>query len=104
MDVWTNVSNNMWKSIIGAICLVVTTAMVASLNKPTKEYVDFQDSQIRKELMTVKEMNNVEFRNLERTIKMEMDALRKNIEDWRKADKDKYELIIKLIEKDQKQK
>ena len=28
-----------------------------------------------------------------------MDALRKNIEDWRESDKSKYELILKLIEK-----
>lgn len=42
MSVMGNLTNSVWKSIIGAICLVVTTAMVASVNKPTKEYVDFK--------------------------------------------------------------
>lgn len=37
--------------------------------------------------------------SLERTIKIEMDALRRNIEDWRAADREKYELMLKLIEK-----
>ena len=52
-----------------------------------------------KELLNLREIHNAEFKSLERTIKLEMDALRKNIEDWRESDKSKYELILKLIEK-----
>lgn len=79
--------------------LVATTAMAASFNKPTKEYVDFRDDEIRKEVKNMREMHNAEFMSLERTIKIEMDALRRNIEDWRAADREKYELMLKLIEK-----
>ena len=84
---------------MGAVALVVTTAMATSFNKPTKEYVDFKDNEIRKELLNLREIHNAEFKSLECTIKLEMDALRKNIEDWRESDESKYELILKLIEK-----
>lgn len=94
-----NVTGNVAKAVMGAVALVVTTAMATSFNKPTKEYVDFKDSEIRKELLNLREIHNSEFKSLERTIKLEMDALRKNIEDWRESDKSKYELILKLIEK-----
>ena len=47
----------------------------------------------------MRDVHNAEFKSLERTIKLEMDALRRNIEDWRQSDKDKYELILKLIDK-----
>lgn len=53
-------------------------------------------------MIGIRDRHNIEFMNLERMIKAEMDALRKNMEDWRQADKDKYELIIKLIEKEYK--
>lgn len=94
-----NVTSNVAKAVMGAVALVVTTAMATSFNKPTKEYVDFKDNEIRKELLNLREIHNSEFKSLERTIKLEMDALRKNIEDWRESDKSKYELILKLIEK-----
>ena len=94
-----NVTGNVAKAVMGAVALVVTTAMATSFNKPTKEYVDFKDNEIRKELLNLREINNAEFKSLERTIKLEMDALQKNIEDWRELDKSKYELILKLIEK-----
>lgn len=94
-----NVTGNVAKAVMGAVALVVTTAMATSFNKPTKEYVDFKDNEIRKELLSLREIHNSEFKSLERTIKLEMDALRKNIEDWRESDKSKYELILKLIEK-----
>ena len=87
MSNWIDsVTGNVAKAVMGAVALVVTTAMATSFNKPTKEYVDFKDDEIRKEIV-------------KRTIKLEMDALRKNIEDWRESDKSKYELILKLIEK-----
>lgn len=94
-----NVTSNVAKAVMGTVALVVTTAMATSFNKPTKEYVDFKDNEIRKELLNLREVHNTEFKSLERTIKLEMDALRKNIEDWRESDKSKYELILKLIEK-----
>lgn len=94
-----NVTGNVAKAVMGAVALVVTTAMATSFNKPTKEYVDFKDNEIRKELLNLREIHNAEFKSLERTIKLEMDALRKNIEDWRESDKSRYELILKLIEK-----
>lgn len=94
-----NVTGNVAKAVMGGVALVVTTAMATTFNKPTKEYVDFKDNEIRKELLNLRDVHNSEFRSLERTIKIEMDALRKNIEDWRQSDKDKYELILKLIDK-----
>ena len=94
-----NVTGNVAKAVMGAVALVVTTAMATSFNKPTKEYVDFKDNEIRKELLNLREIHSAEFKSLERTIKLEMDALRKNIEDWRESDKSKHELILKLIEK-----
>lgn len=94
-----NVTGNVAKAVMGAVALVVTTAMATSFNKPTKEYVDFKDNEIRKELLNLRKIHNAEFKSLERTIKLEMDALQKNIEDWRESDKSKYELILKLIEK-----
>lgn len=94
-----NVTGNVAKAVMGGVALVVTTAMATSFNKPTKEYVDFKDNEIRKELLNLREIHNSEFKSLERTIKLEMDALRKNIEDWRESDKSKYELILKLVEK-----
>lgn len=94
-----NVTGNVAKAVMGGVALVVTTAMVTTFNKPTKEYVDFKDDEIRKEVSNLREAHNAEFNSLERTIKLEMDALRKNIEDWRQSDKDKYELILKLIDK-----
>ena len=94
-----NVTGNVAKAVMGAVALVVTTAMATSFNKPTKEYVDSKDDEIRKEIVNLRDVHNAEFKSLERTIKLEMDALRKNIEDWRQSDKDKYELILKLIDK-----
>lgn len=94
-----NVTSNVAKAVMGAVALVVTTAMATSFNKPTKEYVDFKDGEIRKEIVNLRDVHNAEFKSLERTIKLEMDALRKNIEDWRQSDKDKYELTLKLIDK-----
>lgn len=94
-----NVTSNVAKAVMGAVALVVTTAMATSFNKPTKEYVDFNDDEIRKEIVNLRDVHNAEFKSLERTIKLEMDVLRKNIEDWRQSDKDKYELILKLIDK-----
>lgn len=94
-----NVTSNVAKAVMGAVALVVTTAMATSFNKPTKEYVDFKDDEIRKEIVNLRDVHNAEFKSLERTIKLEMDALRKNIEDWRQSDEDKYELILKLIDK-----
>lgn len=94
-----NVTSNVAKAVMGGVALVVTTAMATSFNKPTKEYVDFRDDEIRKEIVNLRDVHNAEFKSLERTIKLEMDALRRNIEDWRQSDKDKYELILKLIDK-----
>jgi hypothetical protein len=94
-----NVTGNVAKAVMGGVALVVTTAMATTFNKPTKEYVDFKDNEIRKELLNLRDVHNSEFKSLERTIKIEMDALRKNIEDWRQSDKDKYEIILKLIDK-----
>lgn len=100
MSNWIDsVTGNVAKAVMGAVALVVTTAMATSFNKPTKEYVDFKDNEIRKELLNLREIHNAEFKSLECTIKLEMDALRKNIEDWRESDESKYELILKLIEK-----
>lgn len=98
MKITENITGNVTKAIMGGLALVITTAMAASFNKPSKEYVDFKDNEIRKEVLNLKEMHNAEFKSLERTIKLEMDALRKNMEDWRDADKSKYELILRLIE------
>ena len=94
-----NVTSNVAKAVMGAVALVVTTAMVTSFNKTTKEYVDFKDDEIKKEIINLRAVHNAEFKSLERTIKLEMDAMRKSIEDWRQSDKDKYELILKLIDK-----
>ena len=98
MKITENITGNVTKAIMGGLALVITIAMAASFNKPSKEYVDFKDNEIRKEVLNLKEMHNAEFKSLERTIKLEMDALRENMEDWREADKSKYELILKLIE------
>lgn len=94
-----NVTSNVAKAVMGAVALVVTTAMATSFNKTTKEYVDFKDDEIKKEIINLRAVHNAEFKSLERTIKLEMDAMRKSIEDWRQSDKDKYELILKLIDK-----
>lgn len=94
-----NVTSNVAKAVMGAVALVVTTVMATSFNKPTKEYVDFKDDEIKKEIINLRAVHNAEFKSLERTIKLEMDAMRKSIEDWRQSDKDKYELILKLIDK-----
>lgn len=94
-----NVTSNVAKAVMGAVALVVTTAMVTSFNKPTKEYVDFKDDEIKKEIINLRAVHNAEFKSLERTIKLEMDAMRKSIEDWCQSDKDKYEIILKLIDK-----
>ena len=99
MKLTGNLTDSVIKTLVGGVLLVVTTAMAASFNKPTKEYVDFRDDEIRKEVKNMREMHNAEFMSLERTIKIEMDALRRNIEDWRAADREKYELMLKLIEK-----
>lgn len=99
MKLTGNLTDSVIKTLVGGVLLVATTAMAASFNKPTKEYIDFRDDEIRKEVKNMREMHNAEFMSLERTIKIEMDALRRNIEDWRAADREKYELMLKLIEK-----
>lgn len=104
MRVMDQLASNMHKSMMAGLALVVTTAMATSFNKPTKEYVDFNDNEIRKEVQNVRALHDNEFRNLERTIKIEMDALRRSVDDWKSLDRDKYELILKLIEKDKNSK
>ena len=58
-----NVTGNVAKAVMGAVALVVTTAMATSFNKPTKEYVDFKDNEIRKELLNLREIHNAEFKS-----------------------------------------
>ena len=59
-----NVTGNVAKAVMGAVALVVTTAMATSFNKPTKEYVDFKDNEIRKELLNLREIHNAKFKSL----------------------------------------